>query len=401
MTLKYIIMTIFLVFTVISCKEDDNPVSVGTTPEINDIKMNDKWNPRSTEAYKIEIKVSDPQGLSDLSSVIMEVRNNLDGAVIYVDSLYDDGAYYHPEDGDVFARDGIYSNRFTPVQIESPVRPGLYYFSFVASDQQGHQSNTMEGTVSFGENSMPYIVAIDAPDSISSEGGDIVLQVTADDSNGVQDIKKVYFESRKHGGTAVKYEGELYDDGLVEHGDTMAGDAVYSIKLGTPFIVGKKGDYDLLFHVVDSFDEKNQVIPEKIISVVNLEPIPGELLVDAQMAIPANSGSYNRYPITFQVSDPEGLADLKDVYFLSMKPDSSYANNGQPIILQDNGLPFNINNPASETGDAIAGDGIYTFSILLIPETLPGTYTFSFYASDRAGNVTGPLVRRVNVTTGD
>jgi len=59
--------------------------------------------------------------------------------------------------------------------------------------------------------------------------------------------------------------------------------------------------------------------------------------------------------------------------------------------MYDNGLPYNPNNPVS-VGDQVAGDGTYSLTIFLSSKTPTGTYTFHFYARDKAGQLTpGPV----------
>jgi hypothetical protein len=101
--------------------------------------------------------------------------------------------------------------------------------------------------------------------------------------------------------------------------------------------------------------------------------------------------------MTAEVLDPDGLADIDSVYFYSLKPDSTYANDGLPILLVDNGLPFNISNAGLEAGDLVAGDGTYSFSILTYHDTVTGLYTFSFFIRDKAGNLTGPVSKTINI----
>jgi hypothetical protein len=101
--------------------------------------------------------------------------------------------------------------------------------------------------------------------------------------------------------------------------------------------------------------------------------------------------------MTAEITDPEGLADVDSVYFFSKKPDSTFANNGQPFVLVDNGIAFNPNNPLIETGDGTSGDGIYSLSLLVYNGSIPGDYTFSFYIRDKAGNLTGPVKKTLQL----
>ena len=104
------------------------------------------------------------------------------------------------------------------------------------------------------------------------------------------------------------------------------------------------------------------------------------------MEKPIFSG-YNRELITASVTDPQGLTDVDSVYFYSQKPDGTLANSGDPILLVDNGKPFSAENPAEETGDEVAGDGIFSFSLLLDNTIDKGMFIFSFYMRDKVGNL--------------
>ena len=46
-----------------------------TDPVIEEIIMRDKWNSASTILSKVEVKVNDPQGFSDIDGVFLEVKN--------------------------------------------------------------------------------------------------------------------------------------------------------------------------------------------------------------------------------------------------------------------------------------------------------------------------------------
>jgi len=77
------------------------------------------------------------------------------------------------------------------------------------------------------------------------------------------------------------------------------------------------------------------------------------------------------------VRDNQGLADVVNVQFKSIRPDSSERG---PFRLYDNGDTGGI------SGDKIAGDGIFSLNITIgspaNPQTLVGRYTFIFTAWD-------------------
>jgi hypothetical protein len=63
----------------------------------------------------------------------------------------------------------------------------------------------------------------------------------------------------------------------------------------------------------------------------------------------------------------------------------------------DNGLPFNINTWWNEAGDVQAGDGIYSYALIVRNDFIPGVYHFSFFVRDKAGNLTGPETHPINL----
>lgn len=95
--------------------------------------------------------------------------------------------------------------------------------------------------------------------------------------------------------------------------------------------------------------------------------MPGRILwvdVPDSIAIPP-AGYFNKALVTAAVQDSNGLDDVDSVYFYSKKPDGTMANNGRPLVMVDNGKPFNISDPWEQAGDEQAGDGIFSLTILI------------------------------------
>jgi hypothetical protein len=158
----------------------------------------------------------------------------------------------------------------------------------------------------------------------------------------------------------------LYNDGDFEnHGDLIAGDSIFSTRILPDFLAYKDGAFNLIFHVEDTYEEENRNEAKHLIYIGNLFSRFVTFDIPDVILIPPGSGEFNRELMTAEVTDPEGLADIDSVYFFSLKPDSSLANNGQPFIMVDNGLPYNAGNPLIETGDETSGDGIYSLSLLV------------------------------------
>ncbi len=104
--------------------------------------------------------------------------------------------------------------------------------------------------------------------------------------------------------------------------------------------------------------------------------------------------------ITATVSDSDGITDINPfggVQFLSLKPDSTFANLGYPIYLFDDGNENILFPPDGRSGDAVKGDGTFSFRVRLLArvknstpppdsvDTQRGRYIFKFYALDNSG----------------
>ena len=383
----------------LGCSEEKNPVTTGDTPLISKVDLRDRWNTQSSGFYKTEVWVNDPQGFDNLSGVYLTVHENPGGRMIFSDSLYDEGAYYYPKAGDVLAGDGVFSNRFQTSEISESNELAEYIFRFLAFDKQSHESQIWENIVVFGPNSPPSIHKISAPESLSFLMENIIFSINVSDGDGIEDITRAYFESENVVMGYRLYEQELYNDGDLEnHGDLVAGDSIFSTRILPDFLAYKEGIYNLFFHTEDSYEEENIDESKHLIFIGNLPSQFVAFNLPDNIIIPANPGELTRELMTAEVSDPEGLADIDSVYFFSMKPDSSFANNGLPFLMVDNGQPFNPDgNIFIETGDEIAGDGIYSLSIFADNTSLPGLYTFSFFVRDKVGNLTGPVKRTIQL----
>ena len=396
--LNLILTVLIMVLTGIRCSpEENNPVNTGVEPLVSRIETQQKWNNLNTEPYKIEVSVADPQGIRNIKTVRITIVQDQNHEIVIEDSLLDDGAYTNPDDGDVLAGDGVFSNRFRAGNISMVTEEVSYTLNITATDEQNHQSQLFSYPLIIGANHRPGIRRIEAPDSLSSEKPGLTFSITVSDSDGVSDVVHAYFESDNLNKGYTKFEQNLYNDGDLEnHGDEIPGDSIFTTKISADFTGGKLGDYDLNFYVRDSYDEENKEIVSHRIYIGNLSPVIEEIIMPDTIHIPTGS-DYNYKMISVQVSDPEGLSSIDSVYFISQKPDLTFANEGQPLIMVDNGMPFNINTWWIEAGDQKKNDGKYAYALIVRNDFQPGEYTFMFYVRDKAGNLTGPINREIKL----
>lgn len=98
-----------------------------------------------------------------------------------------------------------------------------------------------------------------------------------------------------------------------------------------------------------------------------------------------------------KASDPNGLNDIKWVYFDTFRPNGQ-ASTGNPFYMFDDGGASGY----IGDGDSVANDGTYTLIIQLPALDSPkppdlGTYVFKFYAEDRTGAISKALTHDIKV----
>jgi len=200
------------------------------------------------------VAASDPDG--DLNSVVLNAFRSSSPTTTVEVSLHDDGV-----SPDLAAGDGIFSGVFE-LTITRP-EAGPYRIQFMATDGRSLTSNILELTLYAARtNSPPSLDAqsILAPDTVVVPVGgfaQLEMSIAAQDSDGLADIRSVYFLSPDGGNPDFRFP--LRDDGGFDlnlpSGDDLAGDGIFSIILGFSDSPTIRGTYRLFFHAEDSFGD--------------------------------------------------------------------------------------------------------------------------------------------------
>lgn len=186
---------------------------------------------------RIQIKVSDQDGISDIVSVKFRVKgpNNRE---IFTGTASDKGL-----ESDSLANDGIFSSKFSS-KIPRTLT-GTFFIETHAEDKSRLLSNFVITTFSISRlRKAPMIFNLQAPDSVTlpvSGSKLIQMSIAAFDSNGLADIKEVYFRSLDSSDPTKKYF--MYDDGSEtilfppdgRSGDEIKGDGIYTINVELPY----------------------------------------------------------------------------------------------------------------------------------------------------------------------
>ncbi|MBI2417719.1 MAG: hypothetical protein HYV28_07415 [Ignavibacteriales bacterium] len=89
--------------------------------------------------------------------------------------------------------------------------------------------------------------------------------------------------------------------------------------------------------------------------------------------------------LTAKVNDPDGLDDIASVFFTSIRPDGT--SSGTEFSLQDNGV----------FPDSAIGDGKYSSFIVVDGTNKKGTYTFNFFAVDKADQISPKVSHKITI----
>jgi hypothetical protein len=364
-------------------------------PVIDKVNMNLNWNLANTSYNKVEAKIIDPQGTENIDSVIVRISNPM-GEILLSDQLYDDGAYYHTNDGDVIAGDGVFSNRFDAAT-DIGKTTGEYQVEIQVFNSEGNQSEVSNTVINLGYSYTVEFIDIQKPDTLISGIDAAYLYVALMHPEGLQAIESLSFNLYENNTTYLLKTIDMFNDGDFENtGDIIAADSIFSFKMDSAFAAGFKGLYDLEFAVTDEFgaitrSSKYDIFLENEVGKIL------ELTVPDQMTRPTMPNTIVRELITARVVDPQGLDDVDSVYFYLKKPDGTYANSGNSFVLVDNGKPFNLQTWFEDAGDVTANDGIYSLSIFFYNTNDDGEYELSFYVRDKSGNLSEVLIDTLEV----
>ena len=147
---------------------------------------------------------------------------------------------------------------------------GTYHLTFTVRGLDGKTKQV--GTTSFefnnGQDNVAPVISNDVIEPDSLVVNDITLiftSVEAADSNGINDISEVYFIVYKPNGSTNNIQILMYDDGdLQEHGDSTAGDHIYSRVIQVDQN-NDKGLYRFQFQAKDRSDSLSNIINHNVL----------------------------------------------------------------------------------------------------------------------------------------
>ncbi len=368
----YFFILIILLSIVVQCDEEKVILNNQAVFAIREVHIPAYISSTSDKSILITADVTHPEGPDGLRKVELVILNS-SGQEVKALQMADDGSAQDTSSGDVIAFDNVFS--VSVVGIRLGLADATYQVKVRAEDISGEITETDFQQLEIFPNQPPEILSVIFPDSIKSgmKAEEVYIEVA--DNEGLDDILRVIIR------------GFSTDTGLLVFTDSipnpMNNSPVFSRTIDSSYAAAKMGTLELRITAVDRVGEEADPFL-KTVFFENNPPAVSDPKVPDSLILPASASGAIDTLITVMVSDPQSLADIEEVYFYSLKPDSTFANNGNPFFMWDNGLPF-LGDPARPqyAGDKAAGDGIFSFTVVLFGDAQPGQYVFSFYAKDK------------------
>lgn len=183
---------------------------------------------------------------------------------------------------------------------------------------------------------------------------------------------------------------ELFDNGnITNNGDTTAGDLIYSNKylFSSNF---ENGSYNVEYIITLNDGITKRVASQHFIFNTGKSNAPP---VVSNLILPDTVQTNVKFTFSIMVNDPDGLQDIKKVYYELFMPNGTKITNSQGISQ----FPLLDDGNTASNSDVTAGDGKYT-NFLTFPNTVTlGTWKFNFTAIDKAGNASNTITQNVEV----
>lgn len=354
----------------LACDEKVPTVPMLTDPEIISFTVPDTLPLNAITPRFMSVRVTDPQGVTDISRVTGTILDAVTQTPIRVDTLHDTGA-----DGDILPQDGVFVGLIHPNFSQG--RTGAFRFKFEAIDQAGHRVEKLSALVTLldvRENAAPAISQVQLPSSLDlflSEVCKMKVQVT--DPEGLADIREVRYQVFNPTEPRTPNQTDTLNDRGV-NGDSIAGDGIYTTTIGVGFARKRVGLFTFRFQALDRAQNRSLPIVKTLLITNNYNQPPVISAVEAIDTLRLDPNKVVLTTLMVTVDDPQGLADVKRVLFNSYLPDGRPSSQN-PFYMTDDG----------QGGDEAAGDGVYSLTVNLPPGTPPGKYKFVFEALDFSG----------------
>ena len=185
-------------------------------------------------------------------------------------------------------------------------------------------------------------------------------------------------------------EIELFDNGnIINNGDSVSSDLRYSNK----FLFSSNfdnGTYNVEYKIFQNDGSSKIIAAQHFVydnGKNNTAPTISNLI--QQDTVQTNV----QFSFSVMVSDPDGLNDIKEVYYELYMPNGTKVVNSQGISK----FPMFDDGDTASNGDVTANDGRYTVYLTFPNTVTTGSWKFDFTAQDKAGHLSNTITHNVEV----
>ncbi len=380
-----LIIIFSLILLLSSCDNDDPTKPENDPPVLTKLQIADTLFFNVDDKNIVTVNCEDPDGLDDIDSVIYRIyKANND--VVEQGIMYNDGDF--EAHGDIVPNNQTYSTR-----LDQSFSPDNYRIEVRAVDKSREYSNRLEKEFYAAEavlNRSPVITEYQVDDTVYVDQVlPFLIQVEVNDPDSGDYITEVSFEIKNHNFTEIVEQGALVDDGT--SGDAVAGDGIYSIETNSSFATW---EFDF-FHLFITARDNNQNMSDvfyKLISPAKVNagvpPQISDLAAPDTFKLPGSGADST--VLSIKAIDPDNNKDIKNVLFNTYRPDGTITSSS-PLYMYDDG------NQQGYSGDAVAGDNVYSIEIYLPYNTTPGNYRFEFEAIDYSNLISDKIIHTITV----
>ena len=370
--LKYGAVALLVLLVLTACEEELGPVDPLPDFAIEQVSLPARLNTVGNRAYDIAFRVIHPRGPAAVENVSVSFLTNDQATELLNLPLYDDGAEEHPDDGDVIARDGIFSNRFVPVAASFP--QGNILLRVDVTDDAAVRYELAPLPITVFPNTPPQLLAISAPDTLYAGNLPVLFAGEAQDADSLVDLSTVQMRLKRGNAVITSFNLPLEEALDFDRGR-------FGRLFDSSFAAGRDSLYTVEFQAVDLSDDVSNTLSQSIF-LENRPPTIANPGVRDSISLPP-AGSIDTLHVKLSANDSQGLGDLATVNFTLTLIGG---NTNGPFGMFDDGSGGGVDN-----GDTVPNDGRYSLILQLNSGNTPGTYVFEFQATDKVGQVS-PLL---------
>ncbi len=210
--------------------------------------------------------------------------------------------------------------------------------------------------------------------------------------SNISGISKVFYNLNDSDGNVIYSQKEMEDNGDINNfGDSTANDKIYSAKINLTKTY-QSGQFEFDFFVSD-LNGNVKLIGKRYMSYSSQNKDYPPVISNLSMPDSIKRSVY--FVFSLKASDKNGLSDIKEVYFELFRPDGSivYSNTSS----KDTKFPMFDNGDTQNSGDKIAGDGIYSLKNSFSTNAPVGSWRFEFHAVDKSDSLSNKIVHLIKV----